>query len=339
MSKPSFGAIPLVAAGLTRAIRRLLSQPVEDRLSLRLVVLGIAWWVALSLAWVGGLGWMGFVGVALDTAGHAVSWQFRTQRVRFSTALIGVGVAGTLALVPRTVAHASTGDWVSVAQFLLLFQGITSFELRSRAGLYTAVGMSGAILFLVSQRALDPGFGVFLTGFTALLLSFLAVSSLVDQVSGAEVRWLRGRLSFAWLWTCLFAVLMAVSAGVFVLMPKHLGGQIDHAEASVLPIRGSGTFADAPDMVQDPSALPLRRSDIDWSMGSRDESSGPAPALEADGAPTVTAVDTPEVDVTASDPTAAPSASADPATAEERGSSDRSLVMRVRSPVLTYWRG
>ena len=130
--------VSLASAALTKAIRRLLSHPVEERLSLRLVVLGIAWWVALSLVWVGGPGWMWFGGVALVTAGHVVSGYFRSQRARFSTVLVAIGVAGTLALVLRTVAHATAGDWVSVAQFLLLFQGITSFELRSRAGLYTA---------------------------------------------------------------------------------------------------------------------------------------------------------------------------------------------------------
>ena len=93
----------------------------------------------------------------------------------------GSGFAA-MALVPRTVMLALDGDLFPVAYFLVLFQAIISFELRTRGGLYACLGLSGVILFFVSQRALDFTFGIFLTGFTTLFLSFLAMSFLVDQV-------------------------------------------------------------------------------------------------------------------------------------------------------------
>ncbi len=113
------------------------------------------------------------------------------------SAVVGVAILGTLVLVPHAISLALGGNWLPVASFLLIFQGITSFEMRSRAGLYASLGISGAIIFFVSQLALDVMFGVFMTGFTTLLLAFLAMSFLVDQARDAEVKWFRGRFSFA----------------------------------------------------------------------------------------------------------------------------------------------
>ena len=337
------GASWPAVVGLRRVIPSTFSHRVEEHLTLRLMALAIGLWVALSLAWVGGPGWIWGAGVALMTVGHAFSWLFRALRSPVRTAVVGIAVAGTLALIPRTVVLASTGDWLPIAHFLLLFQGIASFELRSRAALYTTVGMSGVILFLVSQRAPDASFGVFLTGFTALLLSFLAISSLVDQLRNTEVRWFRSRLSFAWFLTGLFAVLMLASAGVFVLMPKHLGSQTEHAEAAVLPIRGSAP-ASPSIMARMPSVPALRRSDVDWSLASPNEGAeSPRPttsAGEGDGRPTgaeVAARATIASDSGASIST--DRGSERPAASDERGRSARSVVMRVRNPVLTYWRG
>ena len=140
--------------------RSMFAYRVEERLSLRVIVLALGWWVALSLGWVGTPLWIWVGGSALLSAGHAFSWLFRSLKTPLRSAVMAVSVVGSLVLVPRTVSLAATGDLLPVAHFLLLFQAITSFELRTRGGLYTSIGISGAIFFLVSQRSLDASFGV-----------------------------------------------------------------------------------------------------------------------------------------------------------------------------------
>ncbi|MCH8899838.1 MAG: hypothetical protein IH942_05010, partial [Acidobacteria bacterium] len=136
------------------------------------------------------------------------------------------------------------GDWLPAAHFLLLFQAITSFELRSRSGLYASIGLSGAILFLASQHAVDPFFGIFLTGFATLLLAFFAVSFLADQLRDVEVRWFGSRFSFGWFWCVVLSVALAVSLGVFLLLPKGLSGTEYAAHASALPVRATAPTAE-----------------------------------------------------------------------------------------------
>ena len=126
-------------ARLTEFARGLFSSRVEERLELRLIVLALGWWVALSLLWVGSPAWVSVGGGVLLSAGHAFSWWFRGWASSARSAMLGVAVMGALLLVPRTVSAASGGDWLPVAHFVLLFQGLTSFELRTRGGLYTSM--------------------------------------------------------------------------------------------------------------------------------------------------------------------------------------------------------
>ena len=267
-------------------------------------------------------------------------------------------IIAAMALVPRTVMLALDGDLFPVAYFLVLFQAIISFELRTRGGLYACLGLSGVILFFVSQRALDFTFGIFLTGFTTLFLSFLAMSFLVDQVEHAQVRWFRNRFAFAWFWSLVFIVLLAVSSGVFLLLPKQFLNPINDTQNSVLPIRASDDI-ELPDVGRElgavAAALPVTPSRESPAAKRTGEASTPSdPSQDAEGSPDQT--EGSQVD---------DAGSAVAASQEESGLSDRelsapgdgtnrateeqalnveedardNLVMQVRSPVLTYWRG
>jgi hypothetical protein len=137
-----------------------------------MVALAIGVWTALTLGWIGSPWWTWMGGVALLCTGHAVSRRPSSSRIPIRTIIVGVGVIGSLALSPKVVSQAAGGDWLPAAHFLLLYQVITSFELRSRSGLYASIGLSGAVMFFASQHAVDPFFGVFLTGFVVLVLAF-----------------------------------------------------------------------------------------------------------------------------------------------------------------------
>lgn len=180
-------------------------------------------------------------GVALLCTGHAVSWRQSNSRIPIRAIIVGVGVIGSLALSPGVASQAAGGDWLPAAHFLLLYQAITNFELRSRSGLYASIGLSGAIVFFASQHAVDPFFGIFLTGFATLVLAFFAGSFLVDQLHDVEVRWFGSRFSFGWFWCGVLSVALAVSLGVFLLLPKGLSGTDYAAHASALPLRATAS--------------------------------------------------------------------------------------------------
>jgi hypothetical protein len=170
--RPYIGASSRFARGIF-APRR------EESLPVRMIALAIGVWTAVTLGWIGSPWWAWMGGVALLCTGHAVSWRQSNSRIPIRAIIVGVGVIGSLALTPGVASQAAGGDWLPAAHFLLLYQAITSFELRSRSGLYASIGLSGAIVLFVSQHAVDSFFGIFLTGFATLVLAFFAVSFLV----------------------------------------------------------------------------------------------------------------------------------------------------------------
>ena len=111
--------------------------------------------------------------------------------------------------------------------------------MRSRGGLYASIIVSGAIFFFVNQQALDVTFVIFLTGYTTLLLSFFALSFLLDQVKNADVRWFQNRFGFGIFWSGVFIVSMLTSAAIFLLLPKQLIDPTNDAHGTVLPMRAS----------------------------------------------------------------------------------------------------
>ena len=326
---------------ITRLRRRLFSNDVEESFVLRAIALALAWWVILSSAWVGTPTWMWAGAGLMVTLGHAMSWLLRRTRLPIRSMVIGVSATASVVLIPSTVATASSGDWMPIAQFLMLFQGLTSFELRSRGGLYSSIAIGGVIFFFVSQSALDPTFAVFLIGFTTLLLAFLAVSFLLDQARHAEVRWFKSQFALGGFWSAILIVLLLVSGGVFVMLPKRFSDPVQASQGILLPIgAGAGTAAGAPipDFELVASAMPV--ASFAWAEGT---AVGPDEAFEGDdaehrlsasvGQRTPGAGGEGPDDATARDTRAGNGPGSGPA------ESENGLVMRVRSPVLTYWRG
>ena len=331
---------------LPRFLHARFSDRVEERVSLRLIVLAMGWWVAFAMGWVGAPPWIWVGGGILLTAGHVVSWRLRASRSIIKTGLVAVAILGTTPLVPGSVTDIVEGDWLPATYLLLLFLGIASFELRSRGGLYTSIGLTGVILFLVAQRALDVTFGVLLMGYTTLLLSFLATSFIVDQAGNAEIRWFRNRLSFAGFWTAVFVAVLLVSVPIFLLLPKDLVEPLRGSQLAALPLRGSGEPGPlGPRPVA--SALPVTPSD-----GASPQDGGETVAASEEVSPTGEGSDD-RAHVAGSGPLSgggigpAPSpvqafdttGLTSPMGASAATTGHDGVVMQVRSPVLTYWRG
>ena len=186
---------------LSSWISSLFSPKVEDSARLRMMALAALWMSSLGLAWVGGNWWYSAAGCVLGTAGHWASWRWRHQPSRIRALLIAAAVI-TVSVWMRTEAVAAlSGDWVPVGHFLILVLGISSFDLRTRGGLYTSLALGGTVMFFASQQAFDAGFGIFFIGFLVALLGFLALSFLEDAIHDAQIFWRKRSLSvsfFGW---------------------------------------------------------------------------------------------------------------------------------------------
>lgn len=335
-----------------RPIKTLINGPLikkgDESPSLHFIVLLMGWWVAGSMAWVGTPLWIWFGGGILLTIGHSFSWTFRSYQSKLRTGIVALALLGSLALVPMSVMKAVNGDWLPIAYFLILFQGIASFEMRSRGGLYASIIVSGAIFFFVSQQALDVTFVIFLTGYTTLLLSFLALSFLLDQVKSADVRWFQNRFGFGFFWTGVFVASMLTSAAIFLLLPKQLVDPINDAHGAVLPMRASDRISIPEVSFEEESlgsALPVTAGTPDEEPSSEPNSNPPSnkdagevnprlperPVLGSE----IGAGDQPGVGSGQGTEVGAGTITPEEQTLQHTGDP---IVMQVRSPVLTYWR-
>ena len=320
---------------------------VEDSLLLRLTVLAATLWVDAALWWVGSSFAICVGGAVLATAGHVFSWRFRSVRSVARSAVVGLSIAAVLLVMRDVVAQGASGNFLPLAHLLVLLQGAAAFEIRTRGGLYASLGLSGLIFFLASQRAVDPTFGVFLVGFAALLISFFAASWLIDQLGNSDVKWFRSRWSFAGFWSGVAVALFGLAAGVFLVLPDDIGISNANAEAAVVPIGPIEGEQQPPVPEPEDSALPLTGSgdqmDLDREGHSRlPESLSPAmPSASAGAASTLS-------NVAVSDagdgiPEAESAESSSPTFEEVQGPPDHAVadpvVMNVRSPVASYWRG
>lgn len=322
--------------------RREHAERIEHRLFLRMIVLVIGLWTALTLGWVGSPAWVWVGGALFLATGHAYSWKYRGQRSLIRALLIATAIAASLPLVPQTVEAGTTGDWLPAAHFMLLFQGIASFELRTRVGLYASIVLSGVVLFFITQQALDPMFGVFLTVFTALVLAFLAIAFLVDQVERSDVHWFKTRFGFAGFWTGVLVACLSLSILAFLIVPKDFMDPQNGLQGAVLPFRSTGSFNGlnpSPDLSVLAAALPVTSMDIAESLESQGEGDSKSGGESGDTL-------TPEGQGGMFPQNTGPQlfggfqdgSGFDP---EDPGSllDDEDIVMQVRSPVLTYWKG
>ena len=329
-------------------LSRFFNSRVEESWRLRTLGLAYLWLAALSLAWIGGSPWLGLVG-ALGTLGHWLSWRWRYQPSNLRSLLIALLVVALSFAMRSQVLQAFEGNWLPMARFVLIVQALSSFDLRTRGGLYTTMALGGTVLFFASQQSFNPSFGFLVMGFVVVLLSFLTIAFLEDGTKDAQVHWSKhwlGRPAMWPYWITVACAVFALSGLAFWLMPRGGAGPIGPAQASILPY-----FGDSPHSLP-PNADPVP-NDLVPSQLSADEGAVP-PGREPDIA-TVDAVARP---ATADTSTAGGSAGAATAlqvkvqglesdglpravpyqTAKEGGQQDH-VVFLVRSPVTSYWRG
>ena len=213
----------------------LFSSKIEDSVRLRSMALGALIMASMGLAWVGGSWWYSAAGCALGITGHWTSWRWRHHQSRVRPLLIAASViVASIWMRSETVA-ALNGDWVPVGHFLILVLGISSFDLRTRGGLYTSLALGGTVLFFASQQAFSAAFGIFFIGFLVALLGFLALSFLEDAIRDAQVFWRDRSLSVSFFWVGSICALFLFSSLAFWLMPKDPMNFAGLPQVSILP--------------------------------------------------------------------------------------------------------
>ena len=242
-------------AGIFRAFRGVFSPQIEDSPRLRVIGVVFIWLAALGLLWAGGSPWFTLGGAGLATLGHGVSWLRRRP-----SRIVPLGIAAliiTLSFLMRgQMLEAISGNWLPLGQFLLLVQAISSFDLRTRGGLYTGIIFSGIILFFASQQAFDAGFSIFIIGFMVLLLAFLSVSFLEDGVRSAQVHWRRHQPSVIIFWVSAACAVFFLAGLAFWVMPR---GQtsLGLPEVAILPFSSNSLDSNAITPLVDPASIPL----------------------------------------------------------------------------------
>ena len=221
-----------------RLTSRFLSGKVEESLRLRFIGLATFWLVALSVAWVGGSPWTWFGGGIAATFGHAFSWHRRHHRPGPWSAVMALMVMGLAVIMRREILAGMNGEWLPLAHFLLLMQAIVSFDMRTRGGLYGGLGLSGIVLFFASQQAFGLSFSVFLVGYSALLMAFLATALVHDETVEAHGTAGRDGASLVRFWSAAAAAVLVLSVAAFLLLPRGERTSVGSQEVSVLPFTG-----------------------------------------------------------------------------------------------------
>lgn len=324
------------------ASKRRAAAHAEQSAPVRIIALVAAWWADGALGWVGAPLWIWMGGLCLVTVGYIVGWRFRSRPSPTRSLAVAAAMVLALVLMRDSISQIVGGLLLPIAYILAILHGLASFEFRSRGGLYASLAFSGVVFFLASQRAIDVSFGIFLIGFATSLVAFLGMSFMVDQMRDSEVRWFRSRASFAVFWSITAVASLVVAAAVFLVLPVSDGSPGGNTQGTVLPMGADPSIAASQAVgggAQQGSVLPQGPSD-----GEADSPGGDSPfPVEqglGDGGPTRDKLldgagagggpeDLPEALVRG------------PATGVATGEAPpgHELVMNVRTPVLSYWRG
>ena len=316
-------------SGIFRPLRGVFSPRIEDSLRLRAIGVVFVWLAALGLLWAGGSPGFTLGGAGLATLGHGVSWWRRRRPSR----VVALGIAGliiTLSFLMRgQMLEALSGNWVPLGQFLVLVQAISSFDMRTRGGLYTGIVLSRIVLFFASQQAFDAGFSIFIIGFMVLLLAFLAVSFLEDGVRSARVFWRRGQPSVLIFGISTACAVFLLAGLAFWAMPR---GQtsLGLPDVAILPFSSNSLDNSATKPSVNPATIPLE-ADLEQPLP---EEIAPGPAgsssVETPGSPGL--ADNP---LMLSQPNPFGGYQGNLYGQDEHGD----VVFFVRSKVASYWRG
>ncbi len=298
------------------SIKTLFTEQPEHSIALRLHALFAAWVTGVALAIVGASVWVGLGAPLLAAVGHYWSWKTRSRKMGLWRVGLMCGVIILMAVMAFQLPSALQGNWLPPTIALILVQAVSSFDIRTRSNISTSFLVSAIVLVLASQLAFTSLFIVPLIAYLGLLLAYLATSAAIDAKTGvvATLAW-AGR-SRAIVWGGWTASIAALGVLLFLLLPwGTVQVNATVAASAMLPVTNAQEGPEGEGVSQQPDAA---ASD---AQAAGEGAGGGADATNQNGQ-------------------ASDSSSGNQAPPRETpgrpGSADE--VLRVRSPVASYWR-
>ncbi len=200
---------------------------IEESLPLRIAVAAAMMWPVAALSWAGGLYLAGLIAVVGILGGHSYSWTHRYRPSKKRT--FGLFALATLAFLwmVADLATAFAGGWLPQAQFGMVVQAITSFELRSRANLYSTLVHSLLVMYVASDLSFSLGLMVFILAFVINVCAVFVIGYLEDEKKKSLNSFsLRSALRLKGTWAGFILSTLAVSIALFFSLPRGVAGQV-----------------------------------------------------------------------------------------------------------------
>ncbi|MCH8223134.1 MAG: transglutaminase domain-containing protein [Chloroflexi bacterium] len=223
--------------------RRIFNDKPEHSLRLRVISLLAGLWAAIAVVAVGVDPLVPFAAATGMVAGHALSWNRRNKRTPAVSVAVGIFIIIVGVWMRNDLVLAIRGDRIPVAFFLLATTAASSFDLKTRAGLYTQIIAAGIIMFFASEIAFGSGFAPLGIVFGIIVLTFLALAYLEDEFADAEVVWFKSRAAAGAFWGVTGAAVLIVSILAFFLLPWNAAQAPQAPRFTIVPFSGGGDGA------------------------------------------------------------------------------------------------
>ena len=286
--------------------------------------------------------------------GHAVSGIPSTRRVRLSFFVYPAVFAALWMMRGELLPIFLGGSLFPLAKLLAFAQVLVSFNLRSMRTLYDALLLSLATILVVSEGAMSVQFGVFLLAFGVVALGFLAAAYPVGELQHLRLVASSRMLGVMGPVIGIVVLTAGVSVAAFLIIPQTYRVR----DAGPLPSRldlTAGRPAAVPDIGRGGTApaagiIPSRDGSGAGDAGDVDDGP-PSSSVEEAGvaggsvAGPQEGLQSTEAARESSEPggggpsLGAPSAVNDYVALGYQGEDEKDVVMYVRSPLASYWRG
>ena len=305
-----------------------------------------------SVAWVSGDILLSGLLIVLAGLGHVLSGLGKGRRLKLGLAIYpALGISAWF-LRDDLIGIASGGSLFPLAILLSLVLALISFNLRTLRTLYDAWLLSLVVILLAGVGALSTQFGLFLLAFGIVAVIFLIASHMADLARRLQFMTLGGPLYLAFPVGIVMLLVLGASLAIFLLLPQNLGIQkvsplpsrLDLTMQQPLPPQHSPTGGEAPaDGILPSRSLETPSPSSPDSQNTRlkaaAQSARPIPGngqlAEQFGVPGQS-TDQPPLPINSSR-LAAGKVQYTPL--GYTGENGRDVVMHVRSPLASYWRG
>ena len=293
-----------------------------------------------SVAWVSGYILLNGLLIVVSGLGHLLSGLGKGQRLKLGLAIYPV--VGLTAWIMREdlLAIAAGGSLFRLARLLIVVLALVSFNLRNLRTLYDTWLLSLAAILVAGVGALSTEYGLFLLAFGAVAVAFLIASHMAALARHLQFRALIGPWQLALPAGIVMLSVLGASLAIFLVLPQNLRIQnvsplpsrLDLTMQQTLPPQDASTGGEAPAE----GVLPSRDQEV-ISEQPPDAQLATEPAKTAEQI-------------------AGPGQSSEQISLSKRtlgfprsdvqymplgytGDQGRDVIMHVRSPLASYWRG